>query len=163
MPFLDELNKAQREAVITVNGPLMVVAGPGSGKTRVLTYRIAQLLNIGVPDYQILALTFTNKAASEMKERVIKLTGSRNARLLMGTFHSVFARLLRSESHNLGFGKNYSIYDEGDSLRLIKNIMGLRGISAQQYNPNAIRSRISTVKNQLIDPKSYADKAIDAF
>jgi DNA helicase II / ATP-dependent DNA helicase PcrA len=163
MPFLDELNKAQREAVITVNGPLMVVAGPGSGKTRVLTYRIAQLLNIGVPDYQILALTFTNKAASEMKERVIKLTGSRNARLLMGTFHSVFARLLRSESHKLGFGKNYSIYDEGDSLRLIKNIMGLRGISAQQYNPNAIRSRISTVKNQLIDPKSYADKAIDAF
>src|SRR5260221_10640271 len=125
--FLSDLNPKQQEAVKTVEGPVMVVAGPGSGKTRVLTYRIAYLIQIGVPAYQILALTFTNKAASEMKERIVQLVGENSRSLWMGTFHSIFARLLRVECEKLGFQKNFTIYDSNDSLVLMKHIMRARG------------------------------------
>ena len=114
--ILDDLNKEQRVAVEAVEGPVMVIAGAGSGKTRVLTYRVAHLLNLGVDPFNILALTFTNKAAREMKERIIKLVGGADAKnVWMGTFHSIFARVLRAEAHRIGFPSNYSIYDTDDS------------------------------------------------
>ncbi|MBI3189285.1 MAG: UvrD-helicase domain-containing protein [Ignavibacteriales bacterium] len=116
MTFLQELNPQQREAVKALDGPVLIVAGAGSGKTRVLTYRIAHLLSIGVPAYQILALTFTNKAANEMKERIHKIVGDKSYSLWMGTFHSIFARVLRYEGTKIGFEKNFSIYDDGDSV-----------------------------------------------
>lgn len=163
MSFLHELNPRQQEAVKAVEGPVMVIAGPGSGKTRVLTYRIAHLISIGVPAYQILALTFTNKAASEMKERIIRLVGDKSRQLWMGTFHSIFARILRVECEKLGFGKNFSIYDTSDTLGLIKNIMSSKGLSVQQFNPNAVRARISAAKNQLVAPEEYTRRAIDLF
>ena len=122
--ILDDLNKEQRVAVESVEGPVMVIAGAGSGKTRVLTYRVAHLLNLGVDPFNILALTFTNKAAREMKERIIKLVGGADAKnVWMGTFHSIFARVLRAEAHRIGFPSNYSIYDTDDSKRLIKAIV----------------------------------------
>ena len=161
--FLNELNQKQQEAVRTLEGPVMVVAGPGSGKTRVLTYRIAHLIKIGVPAYQILALTFTNKAASEMKERIVQLVGADSRNLWMGTFHSIFARLLRVECEKLGFQKNFTIYDSNDSLVLVKHIMRERGIPTQQFSPQAIRSRISGSKNQLVQPQSYAERTTDIF
>ena len=163
MLALNELNPKQQEAVQAAEGPVMVVAGPGSGKTRVLTYSIAYLISIGVPAYQILALTFTNRAASEMKERISKLVGEKSRQLWMGTFHSIFARILRVEAERLGFTRNYSIYDSSDSLSLIKNIMVAFGIPTQQFNPQAVRSRISGAKNQMIDPQEYAKKATDLF
>ncbi len=163
MSFLNELNSKQQEAVKTVEGPVMVVAGPGSGKTRVLTYRIAYLISIGVPAYRILALTFTNKAASEMKERIHKLVGEKSRQLWMGTFHSVFARILRVECEKLEYQKNFSIYDETDSLSMIKTCMESLSISSQQYHPRAIRSRISSAKNQLISVQEYADRSLDIF
>ncbi len=163
MSYLSELNPKQIEAVKAVEGPVMVVAGPGSGKTRVLTYRIAHLIQIGVPAYRILALTFTNKAASEMKERIVKIVGEKSRQLWMGTFHSVFARILRVECELLGFGRNFTIYDTADSLGLIKNIMNSLGVPQQQYNPQAIRSRISGAKNQMIGPTEYAAQALDLF
>lgn len=163
MLSLNELNPKQQEAVEAAEGPVMVVAGPGSGKTRVLTYRIAYLISIGVPAYQILALTFTNRAASEMKERISKLVGDKSRQLWMGTFHSIFARILRVEAERLGYTRNYSIYDSSDSLSLIKNIMAAFGIPTQQFNPQAVRSRISGAKNQMIDPQEYAKKATDLF
>ena len=134
---LTDLNPRQLEAVKSVEGPVMVLAGPGSGKTRVLTHRIAHLMRIGVPAYSILALTFTNKAAGEMKERIARLVGEQAARLWMGTFHSIFARLLRVECEKLGFQKNFSIYDAQDSLALMKRIMKAANIPAQQFNPAA--------------------------
>jgi DNA helicase-2/ATP-dependent DNA helicase PcrA len=160
---LDELNPAQQEAVRTVEGPVMVVAGPGSGKTRVLSYRIAHLIGMGVPAWQILALTFTNKAASEMKERISRLVGAKSAQLWMGTFHSLLARLLRIECEHLGFTKSFSIYDSQDSLALIKRVMNAMGIPAQQFNPQAIRSRISGAKNQFVSPEEYRRLAADVF
>jgi len=160
---LSDLNPRQQEAVKTVEGPVMVLAGPGSGKTRVLTHRIAHLMRIGVPPYSILALTFTNKAAGEMKERITRLVGDQAARLWMGTFHSLLARLLRVECEKIGFQKNFSIYDAQDSLALIKRIMKAANIPAQQFNPAAIRSRISGAKNQSLSPPEYARLATDPF
>lgn len=163
MSFLTELNPRQSEAVKAAEGPVMVVAGPGSGKTRVLTYRIAHLIQIGVPAYQILSLTFTNKAASEMKERIVGIVGDKSRQLWMGTFHSVFARILRVECEKLGFQKNFSIYDTSDSLSVIKNIMASLSIPTQQFNPQAIRSRISGAKNNLLTPQQYDEQSRDIF
>jgi DNA helicase-2/ATP-dependent DNA helicase PcrA len=163
MVSLHDVNPQQREAIKTVEGPLMVIAGPGSGKTRVLVYRIAHLVNIGVPPYNIIALTFTNKAAKEMKERIRELVGERSSSLWMGTFHHLCARLLRYECHKLGFEKNFSIYDTQDSLNLIKSVMNQLGISTQQFNPYAIQNRISRAKNQLMTQEVFAVRAADLF
>ncbi|MGA2622515.1 MAG: UvrD-helicase domain-containing protein [Bacteroidota bacterium] len=163
MSFLSDLNPSQREAVKNLEGPVIIVAGAGSGKTRVLTYRIARLVQVGVPAYQILALTFTNKAAKEMKERIVQLVGSSSKSIWMGTFHSMFARVLRLESEKLGYGKNFTIYDEQDSLRVVKNVMNAQGISLQQFNPQAIRSRISSAKNRLLGPEEFASQVVDQF
>ncbi len=156
---MDNVNPKQRQAIVAVQGPVMVVAGPGSGKTRVLTYRIAHLISIGVPAYQILALTFTNKAANEMRERIVALVGDKSRPLWMGTFHSMFARILRTECDKLGYTRAFSIYDAQDSLALIKTVMGDLGIPLQQYNPPMIRARISGAKNQLVFPDEYARAA----
>jgi ATP-dependent DNA helicase UvrD/PcrA len=163
MLSLRDVNPQQREAIKTVEGPLMVIAGPGSGKTRVLVYRIAHLISIGVPPYNIIALTFTNKAAKEMKERIRELVGEKSSSLWMGTFHSLCARLLRYECQKLGFEKNFSIYDSQDSLNLIKSVMSQLGISTQQFNPFAIQNRISRAKNQLVTQEIFADQAADLF
>lgn len=152
-----ELNEAQRKAVEHTEGPSMVIAGAGSGKTRVLTYRLAHLLNIGVDPFNVLALTFTNKAAREMKERILQLVGSDDARnVWMGTFHSIFARILRVEGHRLGFPSNFSIYDTEDSKRLIRNIVKEMELDPKVYNPNHILNRISSAKTSLITPNSYS-------
>ena len=128
MDFLEQLNKDQREAVTCTEGASLIVAGAGSGKTRVLTYRIAYLLRQGVPASRIMALTFTNKAAREMKERIGRLVGAERAqRLVMGTFHSVFARILRAEADRIGFSSNFTIYDQADSRSLVKNIIKEKG------------------------------------
>ena len=121
--YLNELNNVQRDAVTTLEGPVMVIAGPGSGKTRVLTYRIVHLLRSGVPPWQILALTFTNKAAREMKDRIEKVAGQGAYKVWAGTFHSIFAKILRVEAHKLGFPNDFSIYDTDDSKSLIKEII----------------------------------------
>lgn len=163
MSFLKELNSVQHEAVKAIEGPVMIVAGAGSGKTRVLTYRIAYLLQCGVPAYNILALTFTNKAANEMSERIERLIGEKSGLLWMGTFHSLFARLLRMECEVLGYQKNFTIYDTLDSLSLIKSVMDDVGISQQQFNPQAIRALISTAKNQILMPEEFAQRASNLF
>ncbi|MBI4811480.1 MAG: UvrD-helicase domain-containing protein [Ignavibacteriales bacterium] len=163
MTFLNKVNSRQLEAIKAVQGPVIIVAGPGSGKTRVLTYRIAYLISIGVPAYQLLALTFTNKAANEMKERITQQVGEKSKQLWMGTFHSIFARLLRIEADRLGFGKNFSIYDTQDRLRLIQSIMNDLHIPSQQYNPQAVMYRISRAKNQVILPEEYASQSLDLF
>jgi len=163
MLSLRDVNPQQREAIKTVDGPLMVIAGPGSGKTRVLVYRIAHLISIGVPPYSIIALTFTNKAAKEMKGRIRDLVGEKSSSLWMGTFHSLCARLLRYECSKLGFEKNFSIYDTQDSLNLIKSVMSQLGIPTQQFNPSAIQNRISRVKNQLLTPEVCTAQAADLF
>ena len=161
MSFVQELNPVQQEAVKFTNGPLMIIAGAGSGKTRVLTYRIAYLMSCGVPAYQILALTFTNKAANEMKERIVKLVGEKAAELWMGTFHSIFARILRKEAKFVGYNRQFTIYDADDSLSAVKKCMEKRGTSSQQIAPQAVTARISSAKNQLISPKAYAELARD--
>ena len=154
--YLNELNKIQRQAVETTDGAVMVIAGPGSGKTRVLTYRIAHLLNIGVPPWNILSLTFTNKAAKEMKERIEATVGTDAQKVWMGTFHSIFGKILRVEAHRLGYPNNFTIYDADDSKNLIKEILKSMNLDAKVYNPNAIRARISKAKSNLITPKAYA-------
>jgi len=157
--FLNELNEAQRQAVINSEGPALVIAGAGSGKTRVLTYRIAYLLNKGVPAHEILALTFTNKAAGEMKERIISLAGYNNARYLwMGTFHSIFARILRSEADKLGYPSSYTIYDSTDSRSLVRNIIREMNLDDKIYKPSGIAARISAAKNNLITVADYLSK-----
>lgn len=156
---LDNLNKQQREAVTTTEGPVLVVAGAGSGKTMVLTYRIAYLLSLGIPPNHILALTFTNKAASEMKERIRKLIGTRADYLFMGTFHSIFARFLRAEANKLGYTSDYSIYDTEDSERVIKNILKDLNISENQFSPRMIQYLISKAKNSLL----HLNGGIDHF
>jgi DNA helicase-2/ATP-dependent DNA helicase PcrA len=161
MSFLNNLNPAQREAAQSVAGPLLVLAGPGSGKTRVLTYRIAHLLSIGVPPWKILSLTFTNKAAGEMRERVTKLVGDDAAKIWMGTFHSMFARIMRIDGAALGYGSNFTIYDATDTQGLIRNIQARLGIPAQQFSTSGLQSRISAAKNQLVDPDAYAAAAAD--
>ncbi len=159
--FLDQLNPVQREAVTTVDGPVMIIAGAGSGKTRVLTYRTAYLISQGKNPASILALTFTNKAAQEMKERIIKLVGAESRSIWMGTFHSIFARILRTECERLGYERRFSIYDTDDSQAMVKSIMNALKISQQQYPPSGIRSRISMAKNQMISPKAFTASAHD--
>lgn len=156
MSFLNELNDAQRAAVVHKDGPLMVIAGAGSGKTRVLTYRIAHLMEQGVDPFNILALTFTNKAAREMKHRIAQMVGGSEARSLwMGTFHSVFARLLRIDGDKLGFPSNFTIYDTQDSQRLISSIIKEMGLDKDVYKYKQVQSRISSFKNSLITVKAY--------
>ena len=156
MSYLEELNNAQRSAVLHKDGPSMVIAGAGSGKTRVLTYRIAHLIHGGVDPFNILALTFTNKAAREMKTRISKIVGDNQAKnLWMGTFHSVFAKLLRFEGHHLGFPSNFTIYDTQDSQRLISSIIKEMGLDKDIYKYKQIQQRISAFKNSLITVKAY--------
>lgn len=160
MDYLNELNKIQKEAVIRTEGPALVIAGAGSGKTRVLTYRIAHLLNQGAKPWSILSLTFTNKAAREMKERIGKVAGEKVARYLwMGTFHSVFARILRTEHEAIGFPSNFTIYDSADSKSLIKTIIKSFQLDDKTYKPNVVSSRISMAKNNLLTPAIYANNA----
>jgi DNA helicase-2/ATP-dependent DNA helicase PcrA len=154
--YLDELNPIQREAVLNTEGPVMIIAGAGSGKTRVLTYRIAHLLKNGVSAFNILSLTFTNKAAREMKERIYKIVGStESANLWMGTFHSVFARILRFEAEKLGYPSNFTIYDTDDSKSLIKTILGEMNLDDKIYKPSLVLNRISNAKNNLISAQEY--------
>ena len=156
MDYLKGLNEPQYEAVTTLHGPLMVLAGAGSGKTRVLTMRIAHLITNGIDPFNILALTFTNKAAKEMKERIAKLVGDSNARSLwMGTFHSVFARILRSEAELLGYPSNFTIYDTQDALNVLKKVLKDLHIDSDLYEPKKVQSRISAYKNNLITVNAY--------
>ena len=156
MDYLKGLNEPQLEAVTTLQGPLMVLAGAGSGKTRVLTMRIAHLITNGVDPFNILSLTFTNKAAKEMKERIAKLVGDSNARSLwMGTFHSVFARILRSEGHHLGYPSNFTIYDMQDALNVMKKVIKDMNIDSDIYKAKKVLSRISQYKNNLITVNAY--------
>ncbi|WP_117882941.1 ATP-dependent helicase [Aureibaculum luteum] len=154
--YLEELNEAQRAAVVQKDGAMIIIAGAGSGKTRVLTYRIAHLMKQGVDSFSILALTFTNKAAREMKNRIAKMVGDSEAKnLWMGTFHSVFARILRSEADKLGFPRNFTIYDTQDSVRLISTIIKEMQLDKDRYKPKQVLSRISSFKNSLITVKAY--------
>ncbi len=156
MDYLKGLNESQYEAVTSLQGPLMVLAGAGSGKTRVLTMRIAHLIHNGIDPFNILALTFTNKAAREMKDRIAKVVGDSNARSLwMGTFHSVFARILRIEGHYLGYPSNFTIYDQQDALNVIRKVLKDMNIDADLYKPKKVQARISTYKNNLITVKAY--------
>ncbi len=157
--FLEELNSEQRAAVECTDGPVMIIAGAGSGKTRVLTYRIAHLLNKGVDAFSILALTFTNKAAREMKERIAGLVGPEAGNLWMGTFHSTFARLLRKESYRIGFPPNFTIYDTEDSKSLLKNIVKEMNLNDNSYKPSPLLGRISSLKTMLVSAKDYANDA----
>lgn len=155
--FLEELNETQREAVEYVSGPSLVIAGAGSGKTRVLTYKIAYLLTTGLKPWEIMALTFTNKAAREMRERIGRLVGEDTARhLRMGTFHSLFARILRAEAAAIGYNSNYTIYDEADSRALLKAIIKELGLNDKIYKPADIHRRISEAKNRLMTAEQYA-------
>lgn len=156
MDYLKGLNPAQYEAVTTLEGPLMVLAGAGSGKTRVLTMRIAHLINNLVDPFNILALTFTNKAAREMKDRIAKVVGVSEAKSIwMGTFHSVFARILRSEAHHLGYPSNFTIYDTQDALNVLKKVIKDLNIDTDLYKPKKVMARISNYKNNLITVKAY--------
>ena len=158
--LLEQLNEGQREAVTYCDGPQLVIAGAGSGKTRVLTYKIAYLLQQGMNPWNILALTFTNKAAREMKERIGRLVGEERARYLqMGTFHSVFARILRAEASVLGFQSNFTIYDQSDSRSLVKNIIKEMQLDDKTYKPASVADRISMAKNHLMLPQAYAQSA----
>lgn len=160
LAFLDELNNSQREAVVYTEGPSLVIAGAGSGKTRVLTYKIAYLIKKGYHPSSILALTFTNKAAREMKERIASIVGYSTARYLwMGTFHSVFSRILRAEAQYVGYTKNFTIYDSADSKNLIKTIIKELKLDDKTYKPGLIQSKISYAKNNLITPQAYAGDA----
>src|SRR5688572_15595342 len=151
MNYLDGLNPEQRKAVEHINGPVMVIAGAGSGKTRVLTYRIAHMLKNGVSPFNILSLTFTNKAAKEMKGRIAGIVGNSVARnLWMGTFHSVFAKILRIEAEKLGYTSNFTIYDTDDSKSLIKSILDELQLDDKVYKPGLVLNRISAAKTNLI-------------
>lgn len=154
--FLTHLNEAQRKAVEHTQGPVMIIAGAGAGKTRVLTYRIAYLLQQGIDPFRIMALTFTNKAAREMKERIISLIGPTLGRnVWMGTFHSIFARILRSEGHHLGYPENFTIYDTDDSKQLIKKILSDLQLDPKVYHPSHLLHRISNAKSNLYSPENY--------
>ena len=155
LDYLNVLNEVQRQAVTTIDGPVMVIAGPGSGKTRVLTFRIAHLLKSGIPPYAILALTFTNKAAREMKDRIEKVVGASAYKVWAGTFHSLFARILRVEAHKIGYPNDFSIYDTDDTKSVIREIIKSMNLNPKTYNVSAIRSRISSAKSNLITPKTY--------
>ena len=160
MDLLNDLNEAQRAAVEYIDGPSLVIAGAGSGKTRVLTYKIAYLLNQGMKPWSIMALTFTNKAAREMKERIGRLVGDDLAQhLYMGTFHSIFSRILRAEAEHIEFNNNFTIYDEADSRSLIKAIVKEMGLDDKSYKPAAVHAKISMAKNNLVSAESYASDA----
>lgn len=163
MDYLESLNEPQYEGVVNTEGPAMIIAGAGSGKTRVLTYRIAYLIKEkGVDPFSILSLTFTNKAAKEMRERISKVVGSNARNLWMGTFHSVFARILRSEADRLGYPSNFTIYDADDSKSLIKTIVKEFGLDDKIYKPNVVFSRISSAKNRLVSWQEYINNPIYA-
>ncbi len=153
--YLKELNSVQRQAVTNTDGPVLVVAGPGSGKTRVLTYRIAHLIHSGVKPWEILTLTFTNKAAREMKERIEKVVGNAANQVWAGTFHSVFSKILRIEAEKIGYPSNFTIYDSDDSKSVINAIIKEMNLDKQVYNANSIKSRISSAKSNLIPPRMY--------
>ena len=161
MNYLEELNPTQLQAVQSTEGPVMVIAGPGSGKTRVLTYRIAYLIEKGGPmqqgvdPFHILALTFTNKAAKEMRERIEKVVGGEARNVWMGTFHSIFARILRVESDKIGYPSNFTIYDTQDSRNVIKAIVKEMNLNDKLYKPAIVGNRISAAKNSLIGPGAY--------
>ncbi|HXB11433.1 MAG TPA: UvrD-helicase domain-containing protein, partial [Bacteroidia bacterium] len=154
--FLAELNSEQRAAVEATDGPVIIIAGAGSGKTRVLTYRIVHLLNKGVDPFSILALTFTNKAAKEMKERIGHLIGGEARNLWMGTFHSTFARLLRKEAHRIGYPQNFTIYDTDDSKSMLKSIVKEMNLNDSAYKPGSLLGRISSLKTGLVSAKEYS-------
>jgi DNA helicase-2/ATP-dependent DNA helicase PcrA len=154
--FLKNLNEAQRVAVMHTEGPSMVIAGAGSGKTRVLTYRVAYLLQRGVDPFQVLALTFTNKAALEMKERIVALIKTSDAHnVWMGTFHSIFARILRIDGHLLGYPSNYTIYDTDDSKSLLRTIVKEYNLDPKVYQPGWLLARISAAKSSLVSDYEY--------
>ena len=154
------LNPAQLDAVRCTDAPSLVIAGAGSGKTRVLTYKIAYLMQQGMAPWNILALTFTNKAAREMRERIARVVGEEEAALLwMGTFHSIFYRILRYESEHIGFSSHFTIYDDRDSQSLVKNIIKEMGLDDKQYRPGVVAHRISEAKNELVRPSQYAQDA----
>ena len=156
--YISELNDRQKEAVLHKDGPIMIVAGAGSGKTKVLTTRIAHLMAQGVSSFNILALTFTNKAAKEMKERVERTLGNTDARnLFIGTFHSVFARILRGEAHHLGYDRNFTIYDTDDAKSVLKTVINELDLDDKIYKPNVVYNRISSAKNSLVGPAEYAN------
>ena len=162
LSFLDELNPEQQKAAMHINGPLLIIAGAGSGKTKTLTYRIAYALSQGVQSSSILALTFTNKAAEEMKSRISTLIGATQAKSIWaGTFHSIFARILRFEAEHIGFTSSFSIYDTDDSLNMIRSVMRDAGISAQQFTPQSIKGRISHAKNLMISWQEYEASSQD--
>lgn len=160
---ISSLNPAQKKAVVCIEGPSLIIAGAGSGKTRVLTSKIAHLIESGINPHEILALTFTNKAAKEMKERVINFAGNRSEHVWMGTFHSMFARILRIEAELLGFTRNFTIYDTNDSVGIIKNILLEQNISPEKFNPKSIHSYISKIKNKVILPPEFNKLANTQF
>jgi DNA helicase II / ATP-dependent DNA helicase PcrA len=162
MNYLEGLNQPQQDAVQHINGPLMIIAGAGSGKTRVLTYRTAYLIEKGIDPFQILLLTFTNKAAGEMRQRVEKIIGSNAKNLWMGTFHSVFAKILRFDGKHLGYTSDFSIYDTDDSKSLIRSIVKERGLDDKVYKANVVYNRISGAKNRLIGPDEYVTNPVIA-
>ena len=155
--YREELNESQYAAVAYNDGPSLVIAGAGSGKTRVLTYKIAYLLDHGYEPWNILALTFTNKAAREMKERIARQVGMDRARYLwMGTFHSLFSRILRAEAAHIGFPSQFTIYDASDSKSLVRTIIKEMGLDEKVYKPGSVQARISNAKNHLVTPGAYA-------
>ena len=159
MDVLAELNPAQREAVETIDGPLLIVAGPGSGKTRVITHRIAYLIKVcGINPHRIMAVTFTNKAAREMAERLEKLLGQTAEELTLGTFHAICARILRKEGKAIGLDSRFVIYDEEDQLSLIKQSLQELDLDPKQYTPRAIQSAIKYAKSRLLPPADYAQQ-----
>ncbi len=150
LDYLKGLNPAQREAVLQANGPVMIIAGAGSGKTRVITMRVAHLVASGVDAFNILVLTFTNKAAKEMRERIMHVVGSEAKNIWMGTFHSVFAKILRVEADKIGYPNNFTIYDTDDSKSVLRAILKEMSLDDKLYNPNFVYNRISAAKNNLI-------------
>ena len=154
--FLNNLNNSQLESTLQMDGPMIVIAGAGSGKTRVLTYKIAYLMTEGVDPFNILALTFTNKAAKEMKERIATIVGNEAKNLWMGTFHSVFARILRIEAHKIGYTSNFTIYDSDDSQKLVSRIIKEFNLDKDRYKYKSIFSRISSMKNSFITPNAVS-------
>ena len=164
MNFLQDLNQAQQAAVTSLDGPHLVIAGAGSGKTRVLTYRLAFILDQGLADPQeLLALTFTNKAAKEMKERIFGLVGAPAKSIVMGTFHSIFSRILRVEANKIGYTSSYTIYDADDAQRLVKTILKEKNLDDKIYKPKVISNGISNAKSALVSPKEYEENAVDDF
>jgi DNA helicase-2/ATP-dependent DNA helicase PcrA len=161
MDYLDSLNEPQREGVVNTEGPTMLIAGAGSGKTRVLTFRIAYLIQQkGIDPFNILALTFTNKAAKEMRNRIESVVGSDARNLWMGTFHSVFARILRAEADKIGYPSNFTIYDADDSKSLVKTIVKELNLDEKVYKANVVFNRISGAKNRLISWREYNNNPI---